>query len=362
MECSSLSAKTPKFNHTRCALGLGTALRTQKGETRGRAMRICSFGYAFLFSRRKRQQVDRPRSPLARLQPQHQPSKKADAKPPALQAIRRAAARCREASSPIATTDWSDCDAIVNGLPSSPGESRTKKSPRAAARTPVPFGTPGLSDPPECQDPAIDLVHRQSRSSLVSNKKANGRPFVDQRGGNVAASRVGHCWALRVPPSSLLLSMDELASEAIKHLSPEQSPPPRKPTSHTSWAVRQYGNVTVALQLGGGERITASRVCVTTKEQRVWHLQDRASDAAPSPPRMGNQVPQFECGSGFATRKQGIGSAHQAQPFAAAAVDPFYTMVAHPPPSRPLEFLCKARPPPSTPSQLRQPRRPRCKK
>lgn len=79
----------------------------------------------------------------------------------------------------------------VSPLP--PGESRTKKSPRAAARTPVPFGTPGLSDPPECQEPAIDLVHRQSRSSLVSNKKANGRPFVDQRGGNVAASLVSHC-------------------------------------------------------------------------------------------------------------------------------------------------------------------------
>lgn len=48
-----------KFNHTRCALG--TALRTQKGEIRAAVVRHV---HAFHFLRRRRQQVDRPRSSL----------------------------------------------------------------------------------------------------------------------------------------------------------------------------------------------------------------------------------------------------------------------------------------------------------
>lgn len=98
--------------------------------------------------------VDRPRSPLARLQPQHQPSKEADAKPPALQAIRRAAARCREASSPIATTDWSDCDAIVNGLPSPPRRIANQKKPPCRRADASPFWDAGAERPPGMPRPS----------------------------------------------------------------------------------------------------------------------------------------------------------------------------------------------------------------
>lgn len=44
-----------------------------------------------------------------------------------------------------------------NVFPLPPGESRTKKTPRAAARTPIPFGTPGLSDPRNAKTQLLTL-------------------------------------------------------------------------------------------------------------------------------------------------------------------------------------------------------------
>lgn len=85
-----------------------------------------------------------------------------------------------------------------NGLPSPPWRIANQKKAPCRREDASPFWDAGAERPPECQDPAIDLVHRQSRSSLVCRARKQTVVLVDRLGGNVAASHVGQRWGLRL--------------------------------------------------------------------------------------------------------------------------------------------------------------------
>jgi hypothetical protein len=180
----------------------GTELRTQKGELCGHRARdmnlsLCLFiTHSFLAT--EAQQADRPRSSLDMASTSTQPFKKPTANRQPYKPARRAAARCRAGSS-IATTDWSEGDANPNGLPSLPGESRRKKSPCAAALTPIPSWTPGLSSPGNAKTQLLTLCIGRVAAAWCRTKKQTVL-LVDRAG--MLLCRAGHRWWLRLPPSS----------------------------------------------------------------------------------------------------------------------------------------------------------------